>query len=455
MVLGNARLSASYLIALASGCTALPKTMPVETLAGQMLSVGEPFIYRVEGEPIDVSDFRTSLTLEQSVKLALEHDPRIQAALARLRQAEADARQTRLLPNPVIGVAVRLPEAGGRSIIDADLSAELLSLLTLPGRISAVDSRLRKASSEALTTVLDVVLDVQRRYAETQALRDRIEIEESRRTILQQLVSVTDARVKGGEAARLDVLTAQATLAALEADLMTLRSQERVARFALARLIGQPSVSTDWTAARWTPTPLRQLSDAAWIVVALDHRPEVSAIRWELAALGQEVRLAKIELWTGGFGVASERDGEWSVGPSASVSIPVFDTGEVARQKRLARVIEQKHELTRVTRQIVEDVRTALEQVRSTDEMLERMRRDLIPLQEQRLKQAQDAYRAGIADVLALRLVEQDFQEARSRVVGLENQQREARFDLDRAVGGPGAYADTTIQPTTLPSENY
>jgi cobalt-zinc-cadmium efflux system outer membrane protein len=441
-------------ITLAVGCAPLPKLLPVETQAAQMLQLGEPFAYRIEGEPTDIGEARTALTLEACVRDALEHDPRIQSALSQLRQAEADARQTRLLPNPVIGVSLRFPEGGGKSIIDADVSAELLSLLTLPGRISAADSRLRKASGEALTTVLDVVLEVQRQYAVVQSLHERIAVEESRRGILQQLVSVTDARVKAGEAAKLDALTAQASFASLETELMGLRSQERVARLALVRLIGQPSAPTDWSASSWTPGPLPQLPEATWIALAMEHRPELSAVRWELAALGQEVRLAKLEPWTGGVGAAAERDGSWSIGPSASVAIPIFDTGDVSKAKREAMVTDQKHQLTRITRQIVEDVRRSLEQARSTDEVLERTKRELIPLQEQRLKQAQDAYRIGLADVLTLRLAEQDFQETRSRVIELQNQRIEARFALDRAVGGPGAYAASTTHTTTFPTEN-
>jgi len=129
------------------------------------------------------------------------------------------------------------------------------------------------------------------------------------------------------------------------------------------------------------------------------------------------------------------------------VSIPIFDTGDIARAKRQAMVIEQKHELTRLSRQIVEEVRTALEQTRAAAELLDRTQGLLIPLEEQKLKQAQDSYRVGLSDAMTLRLAEQDAQDARSKLIELQTQQLEARFDLDRAVGGPGAY-------TTIATEN-
>jgi len=435
------------LLVLASGCVQGPKINPVDADAERRLQVGKPFVYQTEPEPIDIGVAHSSLDIAQCLRLALEHDPRIQSALARVRQAEADARQTRLLPNPVIGVSLRFPEHGGKSIIDADLSAELLSLLTRPGRVSAADSRLRKVSSEALATVLDVATEVQRQYADVLALRGRIEVEEARRSNLQQIARITDARVKAGEAARLDGLVSQSTLAELETDLIALRSKQRIARLKLARLIGQPSRAIDWTLMPWGVPALPEKAESDWITIALQHRPELLAVQWELAALGQEVKLAKIEPWTGELGAAAERDGDWSVGPSASVSIPIFDTGDIARAKRQAMVIEQKHELTRLSRQIVEEVRTALEQTRAAAELLDRTQGLLIPLEEQKLKQAQDSYRVGLSDAMTLRLAEQDAQDARSKLIELQTQQLEARFDLDRAVGGSGAY-------TTIATEN-
>jgi len=51
--------------------------------------------------PLDDTALAGTLTPEAAVRLALAHDPRIQAALANVRVAEADANQARLLPNPI------------------------------------------------------------------------------------------------------------------------------------------------------------------------------------------------------------------------------------------------------------------------------------------------------------------------------------------------------------------
>ena len=99
--------------------------------------------------------------LDDAVERAMRHDPGLQAALARVRAALAEADQARLLPNPVLSVALRFPEAGaGKPVIEAGLAADLLSVLQQPGRIKAADHRLRAASAEALTTALDLLFEV-------------------------------------------------------------------------------------------------------------------------------------------------------------------------------------------------------------------------------------------------------------------------------------------------------
>lgn len=456
MNLKMAQALALGVMAHLGGCARMSHVEPVERSAERALVLGEPFIHQTSGEPLDAVEPATALlTLDQALRLSLKHSAQIQSALARVRQAESAARQTRLLPNPVLAVSFRFPEAGGGGLIDADLSAELLSLLARPGRISVADHRLRKESAEALKTVLDVATEVQRQFADAQALDARLDIGDARRLILQGLLDIAQSRLRAGEAARLDVLTAQSELSSLDSELLALHSERRLARLSLARLIGQPSAQAEWKLPPWSPTPEPSFSESDWIRLALEHRPELDAIKWELSALGQEVRLARLDAILGGEGgVSAERDDLWSVGPSASVPLPIFDTGAVSKQRRMDQLIEQQHELTQNGRVIIEEVRKALEQLTASRQGLDRVRKELVPLQEQRLKQSQDAYRAGLANIVTLRVAEQDLQQARGRVIDLQQQVLHARFDLDRAVGGPGAYQNSIAAGTAQVNPN-
>lgn len=455
---GTAKAFALGAAGLLVGCTAMPRVEPVHGEAERALVVGEAFEYHARGEALDLSPTVGDLSLDEAVRLALKHSPQIQAALARVRQAEADARQTRVLPNPVLDIAFRLPVSGGSSVVEADLSAQLLSLVTRPGRIATADHRLRAAAAEALKFVLDVAVDVQRQYADVQAMDAQVGVAQQRVTILREVLDLTNARLRAGEATRLDVLTAQTEQSAVEVDLESQRSEQRLARIALARLIGQPSSAANWNLPEWSLPAEPALSEAQWTGLALRNRPELRAMKWELAALGQQVRIARADTFTaGGAGVSAEDDEGWSIGPAVSLPIPIFDTGAIETQRRRDQVSEQEHALTLTGRAMIEEVRKALETLRAAKASLDRVHSELIPLNEQRLQQARGAYRAGFADILSLRLAEQELQQARARLIDLQRLVARARFELDHAVGGRGTYLNNVAPDTaaTGPTINF
>ena len=115
--------------------------------------------------------------------------------------------------------------------------------------------------------------------------------------------------------------------------------------------------------------------------------------------------------------------------------------------------LEELHRLTEVQRAVVEEVRTALETLTGSQENLERVVRDLIPLQEQRRAEIEEAFRSGFVDITALLLAEQALQQSQTRRVGLEREVSAARVRLEQAVGGPSAFnsALTTNQEQPQP----
>ncbi|MGN6627268.1 MAG: TolC family protein [Tepidisphaeraceae bacterium] len=442
------------------GCTPMPTIEPVDQQAASLTAIGAPFVFQTEREPTDVAESRSlpdGLSMDAAVRLALQHDPSLQASLARVRQAEAQAKQARLLPNPILSVLLKFPDGGGKPDIEAAVAADLLSLITQPGRISAADQRLRKATAESLTVVLDVIHDVQSQYTQAQAFTARSKIVDARRQILSDLLRVTESRVRAGEAGRLDVLTVQSEVSALEIERLRLSSEARQARLRLARRLGRPSGKATWTLDDWANPRLPSTTEQALVAASLQMRPELQSTRWELAALGDDLRVAGVEPFIdgGAAGAAAERQEAWAVGPSASVPVPLFDVGQARRSLITAQIIEQRHELTRRERQIVEEVRVAMEAFRSARAALAEVENTLIPLQRDRLKQAESAYEAGLADVLAVRLAEQDLQRGLSQQVELQSELCLAQFQLARAVGGTGVLIRAVEPPiAATPSQS-
>ena len=135
--------------------------------------------------------------------------------------------------------------------------------------------------------------------------------------------------------------------------------------------------------------------------------------------------------------------------------LPIFDLGQARRAKALAAVIEARHLLTQARRQVVEEVRTAYAAFESSRVQADRVRGELIPLQQQRYRRTEAAFQAGEVNATDLLLAGDAVKQAQSRLIDLQQNATVALVRLRRAAGGPGVVGDLeapATTPTTLPS---
>lgn len=383
------------------------------------------------------------LTLADAIQQAVASSPQVQIAIARVRAAQAEAWQERLLPNPVVSVVFRFPEGGGQPTVEAGLGAEFVSLLRRPTRLKAADARMRAAAQEAVSSVLDVVAEVQETYAEVQALGAAAPLLRERRTLVDRVLGLERARFEGGETGRLDFVTLQAQQVELEAEVDDLLLEERQAKQTLASLLGDPRSDLRWTVPPLELPPYRSVNEAEWIEAALEHRPEIQQRLFELEALGVEARLARswfldeIEI-----GIEGEHeDSAWAVGPGLSTPLPLFDWGQARRAGIEAERAEAAQALLGAKRDVIGETRQAAAAFNESIHQLDRIRTVLIPLVQQRSDLAEEAFRAGQSDATTLLLAEQELAQARQRLVEIEQRTAQALAQLQRAVGGPGRAA--------------
>jgi len=128
-----------------AGCQSPPMPdVPAEIVNATLVS--DPIQFQTVGAPTDaVAGAVTTLSLSDAVRMALNNDAELQAVIARVRIALAEAKQARLLPNPVLDVAIRYPEGGGKPIIDAGLSSVLL---IFTGHCMTLEDIVVKASTD-------------------------------------------------------------------------------------------------------------------------------------------------------------------------------------------------------------------------------------------------------------------------------------------------------------------
>jgi cobalt-zinc-cadmium efflux system outer membrane protein len=413
------------------------------------LAPGEALVFRTEAEPIEhPSTEPASLDVAQVIRLSVTRSPEVQAALARVRIAQAEAQQARLLPNPIVSVGLRFPESGGKPVIDVGIAADLLVVLRRPGATSAADARLRASSADAVAAVLDVAAKAQEHFFAVQSLEASLLVLQERSGLLKRLNDLAESRLRIGEGSRLDVITIQTQQVELEAEIADRTIELRDERLALARFLGQPGSSAQWTIARWRRTTGPVPSERELLSIAASRRPEIQQREWELVALGADWKLAGWGLLDGSeVGVDAERDGDWSVGPGASIPVPLFDVGQASKERAQAAVVEARHQLVATQRGVVEDVRRAHATLTGLQANLDRVQNQLIPLQQSRLTQAEAQFRAGQTDITALLLAEQDLRSTQAQVVELQRRVAIAQVRLERAIGGSLTVSVPTTQP--------
>ncbi|MFT3784813.1 MAG: TolC family protein [Tepidisphaeraceae bacterium] len=458
----SAVLVLPVLSTLLTGCQTPPSLPDVPGASSEATGIADAIEFTGVAEPLDVEGLLpAALDVETAVRLTLRHDLEVQAKLARVRAALADARQARLLPNPVLSVVFRFPDGGGKPDIDAGLTADLLGILQAPRKASAADRRLQVASAEVLAEVLAKVATAEERLATLQAIDAEEAVLNDRHALVLRLRDLAQARVEAGEATRLDVLTLDAERVEIEAEQVERRGKRDEQRLSLLRLVGRPSATTEFSV---TPLALPSIPlppEPALIELALERRPDVQSARWELAALGDDAALTRWSWLDGaGGGVEAERDGDWAVGPGATVPLPLLDWGQARRAKADAQVIEARHRVTDVARQAVEDVRQARAAFAAASATLTKVRDELLPLALRRHDQAEAQYRAGESDLTTLLQAQQHLLAARSRLIEAQKNILLADIRLRRAVGGSARYAalaSATTRPivpsnTTLPT---
>lgn len=438
------RVFAATVVALCAACASTASDPNAGEQVARAVGLAHAIELRTEGAALDAAPATgDNLTLADALRLAIERGATLQAALARVRVALADAQQARLLPNPILSFVLRLPVGGGRAEIDAGVSQELAAILKRPRRVAAADHRLRAAVSEAVSTSFDVVAELRVRYAAVQALDELVPLVRERSTLLDRLVELAQSRLEFGEGARVDVTTLRTQRVELDIELADLELRRREARIALARAIGEPSSSAEWELDTWAALPEYTLDERTWIVAAIDRRPEIQASLLELAALGDDAAIAALRVWDGSsLGLSAQQDGGWSVGPGFEVPIPLFDMGGARRARATAEIVAARHELVDLSRGIVEEVRRALAGFVSAERNLERVRDELIPLQRERRQDVEEIYLAGQTDVTALLLAEQGLQATQAKLVELEERAATSMIRLERAVGGPTVARD-------------
>ncbi len=402
-------------------------------------------------------DGLSPLSMEQAIVLALKNNREVRSAVELIGASRADLVQAGLLPNPLVALALRFPTdpSFGGSQVGAALVQDLVALWLRPQRQKAAEARLNEAVLLLSDKALRLVADVKQSHARVVYGQRAVELTRQNLATVDRSIDVLERRIQGGEGTRLDVNRARQQRLVLEAEQKRQERDLAKNKRALLQLIGFAAIAADWTASEGVigddtehePGMPMSWGEGVVITLAAQQRLDVAAARAVVEANGADLKVEELSRVRDlGLGVSAERteEGGWFVGPALEVRVPIFDfnDAQIAKAGSIARAALINYEAT--VQRAVAQARSAYVEARTSADIADMYRHQVIALAEENLRLAEAALRAGQDDVTVLLSGQQALVEARQALNGLRLDAALARIELEYAVGGRLETGDPT-----------
>lgn len=398
-----------------------------------------------------------SAELDRLVQQAGAQSNDLAAAVARVRQAEASARQAgaALLPDVAASLqAGRQARMGGQADVSGSrYGAALTASYEIDfwgGNRAARDAALAEWQASALdrdTVQLTVTAGVANAWLQDLALRERAAIAEMNLRSAERLLNWVSSRQRAGAASALELAQQRGLVAAQQRQLAALRQQAGDARTALAVLLGQPEIALDASAQTAGWAELNEVHiDAGLPSQLLTRRPDIARAEARLAAANANVAVARAAMLprltlNASLGTGGDRPGRLFDNPlyslAAGLAAPVFDAGRLAAGSELAQA--RREELLADYRQAIVaafgDVDVALNATAGLAAQSLAQQEELLQAQRA-LALAENRYRVGAESLLTLLDAQRTLYAAQDLGVQLKLARLQARVGLYRALGG-------------------
>jgi cobalt-zinc-cadmium efflux system outer membrane protein len=388
------------------------------------------------------------LTLDAAVQMALFNNRALQARYAEVGIANADLVAAGLLSNPVLDIMLRpTTHPAEAANLEFGLAQSVLDIFMRPARKRAAQAEFESTQSEVASAVIETVAHVREAYVEAIAAQNALTVTTEVHAAAEASRDMAQQFHKAGNISDLQWAEEQASAedtAALvdEAVLKATETKENLAAF----------LNVDSTALKLPqqlpalPTSDPSLENAENL--ALDKRLDVAAKRKAVKAKLETLRLkTDWRLWQeAGLSISAEReaDKQWAIGPTLSLSLPIFDQGGPEVSRAAAEVLRTENELKDLEAHVQAAVRKSLAQVQSARKLVERYRTTILPLKQDIVRLKQERYNFMLIGVFDVLIAKRDETAAYLSYVNKVREYWLARASLADAIGGAPIEASET-----------
>lgn len=349
------------------------------------------------------------LSADQAIQIALLNNRGLQATYQDLGLAQADLVQAGLLSNPVFSGSVLIPVDGGASEVEFGIAQNFLELLTIPMRKRIAQSQYEEARLRVTVAVYDLAYQARLAFYRAQAQAQRVEMYEQ--IVLATELSYDFAR-RLREAGNITELELARQRERYESARLTLRQAEAEharQREQLTRLMGVFGPDTQWRiAGRLADVPQEELALDDLESRVIGKSLDLAIARQRILTAGQRLGFNDATAWFDELELGAEAtyENDWSVGPSWSVPIPLFDRGQGRVARSRAELRQQQERYTQLAIELRSMAREARIDLELAADTTRHYRQVVLPLRQKIVNETQlqyNAMQAGLFELLDAR----------------------------------------------------
>lgn len=251
-----------------------------------------------------------------------------------------------------------------------------------------------------------VVLAVGNAYLQVNADAAQVSATQAQVNTAQALYQQAADQLSAGLSPRIDALRAQVELRSRQQQLLSAQNQLQTDKLKLSRVIGLPSGQAFEVTDRTPYSPLEGVDVDKALTRAYAHRPDYKSAEASVEAAEQSRRAIVAERYPSvGFGAnfgdigLSLPNSHETFAIQGTLNIPVFQGGRIHGEllQADAALRQKKDQLADLKAQIDYQVRTALLNLKTAEDQVQ-VAKSNEDLAHQTLEQAQDRFKAGVAD---------------------------------------------------------
>ncbi len=400
---------------------------------------------------------RKPLTADVAVRVAFLRHKGLQAAYNDLGISEAKYVEASLPPNPALSL---LDIRNDVSLdIERRLVADVLALATLPARQEIAETAWQGAKLEAAGATLKLAAEVRRQYGRAVAARAQTRYLADARAATETIADLAHKLGETGALNKLDQSREFAFYAEISAELAKARTQEKVEKERLTRLLGLWGRDVDFALPASLPRlPKTPRGFAALESTALTRRIDIALARGELDRVAKEFSLTRATRYVNAFELSAAENVTQSGpvkerldGVELRLEIPLFDWGEARSREAQETYMRAANRLAEKAVNARSEVREAYTAYRGAWDVARLYQSKVLPLRQLIQENSQLQYNGMLADLFVL------LQDARARIlsnVTALDAQRDfwlADVDLHAALNGAGM-AGSDAKPASVAS---